>query len=303
MSCAKPKQLFDKTKIPFIIHQIWFQGFEHIPPKYAKFSETWKNQTLFTYEFWDETRIRTILNISPSWRKTFDSFPTMIQKIDFAKYLILFIYGGVYIDMDVFSVQPLEEFMKKHKNSSFLVFEHNTPCITITVNKLLGLEGKKIINNAVIFATPKHWRIQEIIRTCQYAQANWKKNWLSLQLRCLVTTGPIVFTNCIRKTNNWRKHVLPANIFEPFTTIEMVKLSNNMENSIIPRGPNEDQYDYLMNFLKSSSRMDSSTVGVHVLDLNWFKNGKENWKFRAFKKMHKVIKNTQHQPAVHAYAL
>ena len=34
----------------------------------------------------------------PKYLKTYNAFPLMIQKIDFAKYVILYHYGGIYID-------------------------------------------------------------------------------------------------------------------------------------------------------------------------------------------------------------
>lgn len=271
------------TDIPHIIHQIWFQGESVIPEKYRAFRKTWKDQDTFRYEFWDEERICNLMDFFPEYRATYISFPTMIQKIDFAKYVILYVYGGAYIDMDVFAVADLSSFLHTQSNMSFIVFQHNTPSITITVNKFMGLDGNKIINNAVIFCTSRNERMVSIIETCQNAQANWRKNWLSLQLRCLVTTGPIVFTNCIRKMDGWKSCVLPCEIFEPFTTLDMMKMSEkctHKENGFV-------NYDDLMSFFRNSQPI-PTTVGIHVLDLNWFKNGKENWKFKAFKKMQKI---------------
>lgn len=279
----------DKTnfeeKIPYLIHQIWFQGEEEIPIKYNTFRKGWKDLTNFKYEFWDETRIKTMMDFFPEYKRTYDSFPTMIQKIDFAKYIILFIYGGVYIDMDVFPVGDfLNSFMQNNSERSFIVFEHNTPYITITMNKLMGLDGTRIINNAVIFSSSRNKRLVDIIHACQYSQDNWKKNCLSLQLRCLVTTGPIVFTNCIRKTPGWRECVFEPEIFEPFTTLELVKMSDSF---LKYTDDGSVDYNFMMLYLKNVKNI-SGTVGIHVLDLSWFKDGKDNWKFRAFKKVQKV---------------
>jgi hypothetical protein len=46
---------------------------------------------------------------------------------------------------------------------------------------------------------------------------------------------------------------------------------------------------HLISFLKTRKNM-KNVVGVHVLDLNWFKNGKNNWKFRAYRTLQKVKK-------------
>jgi inositol phosphorylceramide mannosyltransferase catalytic subunit len=293
--------------IPNNIHQIWFQGENVIPAKYRAFQSTWKDTVKhpsYTYNFWDISSIENLLTggqISHRWNKTYHSFPTMIQKIDFAKYIILYMFGGIYIDMDVFSISPLSKLQNTLSNKDFVVFEHNTPCITITMNKLMGLQGDSLINNAVILSSIGNPKMRTIIETCCDAQARWKKNFLSLQLRCLVTTGPIVFTNCIRKFENWETMVMPAVMFEPFTTLEMARLSikeweeeqngnNNGDN--VQNGDNYggQEYDLLMKFLSTRKDM-TNVIGIHVLDLNWFKNGKNNWKFRAYRGIQKVKKN------------
>lgn len=276
------------SKIPSNIHQIWFQGKNEIPRKYLEFSKTWVHQQSHTYNFWDSTSIDALFSskqIDPLWRSVYHGFPTMIQKIDFAKYVILYMFGGVYIDMDVFAVRDLSFMSDLLSKKDFIVFQHNTPCITITMNKMMGLQGTKLINNAVIFSSRRNEKMRIIINTCCAAQLHWRKNLFSLQLRCLVTTGPIVFTNCIRQFEDWESYVMPAEMFEPYTTLEMTKLSDYFNNEQI-----EVDYDKVIKFLISHKDM-SRVVGIHVLDLNWFKNGKNNWKFKAYRSIQKIKKS------------
>lgn len=279
------------SPIPHCIHQIWFQGSSVVPVKYSIFQETWKQEKDFEYAFWEERSIDSLMDSVPfsKWKTTYHSFPTMIQKIDFAKYVILYMHGGVYIDMDVFAVHSLKDFLREQhtKNLDFIVFQHNTPCITVTMNKMMGLEGSRIINNAVIFSAPENPKIKMIINACCDAQSGWKKNFLSLQLRCLVTTGPIVFTNCIRKIPNWKGFTFPADIFEPYTTLEMATLSTLYRD--VAHNETVESCMHLISFLKTRKNM-KNVVGVHVLDLNWFENGKNNWKFRAYRTLQKVKK-------------
>jgi len=273
--------------IPRLIHQIWFQGSHSLPEKYKAFQSTWVYQDGIEYRFWEERTINALFaSFGGLWEEIYHSFPTMIQKIDFAKYVILYSYGGVYIDMDVFAVKKLTDFMESNIGVDFLTFQHNTPCITITMNKFMGLEGNKIINNAVIFCSSRNERMKKIINTCCSAQEDWKKDLLSKQLRCLVTTGPIIFTNCIRTFPDWNKYVREAEIFEPYTTLEMTKLSKPSDDVSIE----SNDYMKLMDYLISCKDM-QKVYGIHVLDLNWFKNGKNNWKFRAYRYIQKVKKS------------
>jgi mannosyltransferase OCH1-like enzyme len=271
------------ARIPRIIHQIWFQGEKHLPEKYLCFSDTWKAQTEFLYMFWDQNEIERLLyRFFPRWIAIYHSYPTMIQKIDLAKYMILFYYGGVYIDMDVFRVSDLGSFLNSQSQKSFIVFEHNAPYLTVSINKMMGLSGNRIINNAVIFSSPRHFRLKTLLDSCHFAQQhNWTKNVLSLQLRCLVTTGPIIFTNSIRTTEDWQSCVLHHSYFEPYTTLDMLHMSNIFSN-----GSGKTDHVKMMEWICEQNV--GNSIGVHALDLSWFKNGKDNWKFRAFQSMQNI---------------
>jgi hypothetical protein len=285
-------------QIPRVIHQIWFQGSPNLPEKYRKFQQTWKETTGFKYEFWDAERIESLLVYDNKWKETYHSFPTMIQKIDFAKYLILFVHGGIYVDMDAFAFPDtnvrLEDLLTAKKNVDFLVFQHNTPSGTVTFNKCMGLVGMKIINNAVIFSTRNNKKMKLIILSCMQAQKRWKRKCLSLQLRCLVTTGPIVFTNCVRSIPGWKECMMPYKMFEPYTTFEMEnmfplykkwkKLQENQVNQDNQEKDELNEWEKLILFLSTQRDMEG-TIAVHVLDLSWFKNGKDNWKFKTFRSL------------------
>lgn len=266
--------------IPKTIHQIWYQGQSQIPSKYRAFMKTWTDQQDLRYEFWDEKRI---LNVVPKEWMDILSVGKLIEKIDFAKYVILYLFGGVYVDMDLFAIQEISPFLQQNSSKDLIVFTHNTPKITIVVNNLLGLHGRMIINNAIIFCTKGNPKMLNIISACI---ASSKKNHLliSNQLRCLVTTGPIMFTNEIRKMKGWKDFTMSQDIFEPYTTLELTKLCADVGKWSHDGLVDEKEYENLMYFLANHKPI-PNTFGIHVLDLNWFKNGKNNWKFVIFKKI------------------
>ena len=272
-----------------LVHQIWFQGEENIPVKYLIFQKTWESQLGIDYRFWDKARIDQLMGtVSVAWNKTYLSFPTMIQKIDFAKYVILFIYGGVYLDMDIFAVRPITDFLNRKDviNLDFIVFKHNSQYITILANRLLGLSGNILINNAVIFSTAKNEKLEKIINTCCASQNNWKKFLYTRQARCLVTTGPIMFTNTIKAFDKWEHYTLSSKVFEPYTTLEMVTLMGAYAMNDYMH--DEEKYSQLMQLLKHRKDM-TGVIGIHVLDLNWCKNRKENWKFKVYLKVQNLM--------------
>src|SRR6478609_4350884 len=150
------------TMIPRTIHQIWMQGQEVLPAKYQAFQQTWKQEKDFHYELWDQQRIENLLVSSnnPEWQRIYNLCTTLIQKVDFGKYVILYTFGGIYVDMDVFSVksvipalgQSLSTFVDsiEEKGHSIALFPHNGPYFTVLMNKMMGLRGNTIVNNAVI---------------------------------------------------------------------------------------------------------------------------------------------------------
>lgn len=97
--------------IPKIIHQIWWQGVNNLPTDYPIFSESWKiNNPQYKYLLWDQEKIENLMSqYFPWFTNKFNSLPKMIQKIDAAKYMILYIYGGMYVDMDSECVKSIDD--------------------------------------------------------------------------------------------------------------------------------------------------------------------------------------------------
>jgi mannosyltransferase OCH1-like enzyme len=259
------------------------QGEDKFPDKYQLFQSTWKQEQNFTYEFWDEFRIEQLIKESKNinWQRIYDTCSSLIEKIDFSKYIIIWTYGGIYIDMDIFSVNAispdsgmyLENFINNIEKCGHTAafFPHNGTNFTIFINKLLGLHGNIIINNAVIVSSCKNEYIECIIRDCEKALNYWKsKWWFFLRSKCLVTTGPIMFSNSIQQFNEWNKMVHDVNIFEPYTSLQLAKLT--------------DRWDCVNDCMKKLviSTDITNTIGVHVLDLSWLrgKKTKRTWESR-----------------------
>ncbi len=275
------------SNIPNAIHQIWFQGENELPEKYQVFRSTWMNQMNFNYKLWDGEDIYKFIqssndnlleNLEIDCLSVYNSFPTMIQKIDFAKYLILYVYGGVYIDMDSFAIKQLNEFLDINSDLTFMVFPHNVPCTAVTLSKGLGLKGTILINNAVIFSTPLNERIAKVIKSCANAQQGVLKMFVSKQLKCLVTTGPVVFTNSVRSIKGWEKCVMPIETFEPYTNLEVHTLAN----------VNDPQS--IMRILISGDRL-TKTYGIHIFDVNWFDKGKRHWRIKLLRQLYRKRSN------------
>lgn len=99
--------------IPKIIHQIWLQGKNNIPPELKLFhDECYVVNNNFKQMFWDENKIRKLLKskFGKKYVDLFDYFTVFAQKADFARYAILYTYGGIYLDMDTKCKKNLSPF-------------------------------------------------------------------------------------------------------------------------------------------------------------------------------------------------
>lgn len=89
-----------------LIHQIWFQGEKNLPNRYKPWKDRWVSLA-DEYKLWDAVEIEELIkeHLHPSYLTLYLDYQHDIQRIDFAKYVILYLRGGVYCDMDMQLVQ------------------------------------------------------------------------------------------------------------------------------------------------------------------------------------------------------
>jgi len=167
--------------IPRITHQIWFQGWDVIPEKFKKNSETLATlNPTYKHMQWDETSLRHECGkLGQEVVAKFDSFSLMIQKIDLGRYVVLYNYGGITVDTDMVSLKPIDE----------------TPGIE-TDALIVSMAGFPYnwlgyANNALLIAKAHHFIIQEIIQTIVSNTTSSEDIYN--------TTGPLLINNIITK--------------------------------------------------------------------------------------------------------
>lgn len=96
-------------KFEKIIHQTWIS--EEIPGRTAPWIEKWlKLNPDWTYMFWtDESARLFIQEHFPALLPVYDSWTVPVQKADMFRYVALYAFGGVYADLDMEDLKPLEE--------------------------------------------------------------------------------------------------------------------------------------------------------------------------------------------------
>lgn len=100
--------------IPKIIHQIWIQGYDYIPIDLIDYHNSCKKvNDDFEYVIWDNKKIKNFLKeyFDKKYLQTYNNYTIYAQKADFARYTILYVYGGIYLDMDMLCKKNLSDFL------------------------------------------------------------------------------------------------------------------------------------------------------------------------------------------------
>jgi mannosyltransferase OCH1-like enzyme len=188
--------------IPKIIHQIWLQGEKHIPSNIKKRQDSVKSKNPdWTYMLWDEPRILALISANKQWVKTYYSFNYLLQKVDYARYIIIYLFGGIYIDIDCWCLKPLTQFLTDFQQYDLIVSYINMPLLPNT------------LNNGVFIASPNNVVIHKMIESVeQHSTCN-----INIKSVCIhTTTGPFRFNQVISKYKHLCKtKILPFEYMEP----------------------------------------------------------------------------------------
>ena len=209
-------------EFPRIIHQIWLQGLVDLPEKYLNNVNQIKNYNPnFEHILWDEIQILEMFKSEPQLLKVYYKLLYLHQKVDFARYVILYKYGGIYIDIDVEPVRALENLFREFNQYDLIVSFSNTD----RLESYYLCQKSKCVNNGIIITKPENNVILQII---DYIKKNPSYPVMSTKMSCINdTTGPNMFSHIILKNlNTSRIKILDNDYLEP-CTFEGCKVTEN----------------------------------------------------------------------------
>jgi mannosyltransferase OCH1-like enzyme len=127
---SKCGQIFPTIKyevsIPKIIMQTWKT--QEVPEKW-KISPLSIKNLMYDWKYIlmdDEENRKFVENFFPDFLSFYDNFPYNIQRADAIRYMFLYMYGGVYMDLDFEVQQDLSILFKKENSCEiFLVKSGN----------------------------------------------------------------------------------------------------------------------------------------------------------------------------------
>lgn len=170
-----------------VAHFIWFQG--PPPSKYLTTIDTFKikNPTFKVY-IWSESTLLPLLTGNSIFKNGIDKCQYMIQKIDIYKFVILYYYGGIYLDLDIKTETPF--------SNSFLteIKKHDLVFSKIKLIPYLPIDH---LNNGIIFAKRGSPLLLKIVDDINWDQPFYKtKDW-----RVLDTAGPMYINRWCNQNN------------------------------------------------------------------------------------------------------
>lgn len=98
-------------KTPKIIHQVYdYRNGGKIPKQLLEISLTWKkNHPDWEYRLWDHYAIDAFMKqYYPHYINRYFQFKYPVQRWDSIRYLLIYHYGGLYVDMDYESLEPID---------------------------------------------------------------------------------------------------------------------------------------------------------------------------------------------------
>ena len=126
--------LLPRVQIPCIIHQTFKSRV--LPPLWQDTPASWcRHHPTWTYMFWDdEANRRLVASKFPSFLASYDSYEYPIQRADAVRYMILYTYGGLYVDMDMAANRQVDDLFYGEAD----VYLLRSPNMEIMTNCLMG---------------------------------------------------------------------------------------------------------------------------------------------------------------------
>ena len=166
--------------IPRIIHQTWDST--AVPRTFLPWMSSWtRHHPHWQHWFWTPEDIRCLFRRRYArLAYLYESYPTQLQRADVMRYFILHAFGGVYVDLDVESLRPLDPLLA---NRSCVLSEEPYEHVYI-LNSL----RKANVMNTIMACRPGHALFKELL--ANLSQYNSDKNAVN-------TTGPFYMTSVL----------------------------------------------------------------------------------------------------------
>ncbi len=205
-----------------------------LPDTFHVLGETWKRDYPdWEYILWNDKMMNDFINENyPQYVEIYNSFPYDVQRWDAIRYLIMDKMGGMYVDCDYESIEPMNELLAD-KTCCFAMepasHKHHLN------SDLTG----QVFSNAMMLSIPGHPFMRELIDAVFGEHSNEYLGKVK-GFHVMVTTGPYLILDLYRALPVEKKdavYLIPAKYVMPFSIPQAHRyrygeMSNELENCI-----------------------------------------------------------------------
>lgn len=201
--------------IPKIIHFLWVDFSNElnqnpvIPEKHlANLTHTKLLHPDYQIKIWNGYECDQLVNkYFPSKYKIYWSLQKPIMRCDFARLVILYVFGGIYSDMDRISLKTYNEILSKYSEYDFIT------------SKTGDFSFYDDVNNDIMFATKQNDFVFQCIQGIKKHNA-----WFNL-LNVFLTAGPLYMQQMYRRYKGPSKNIALHTEFNACTMCDCKMLS------------------------------------------------------------------------------
>jgi len=198
---------YTSSGIPKIIHQVWINDTflgnpkKEVPDKWKKCQQEWENlHPDWLYILWTDDMVLSYLtNYHPDIINHYKNYEYLIQRADMVRYFILYDYGGIYCDLDMYPLKNIELMIKCNLNC--FVYSSNNDSIT-----------------NLFMISPKHSQIMKKIQN-RLKNPKLPLYCFGKHLKVIYTTGPAMLNNLLLNEINDPFIILPRKLFNPYSIV------------------------------------------------------------------------------------
>jgi mannosyltransferase OCH1-like enzyme len=176
--------------VPSLLHQIWMQGKDLVPTKYAAARATWSAvHPRWEIRVWDEADLVALVHGTP-WEAALRLCRRLIQRADVLRCAVLERFGGVYADMDMYALKPLDPLLQ---NDSHVQVGETTFQGVPLVRHIMRL------NNGIILCPPglAFWRKEFLPSLMLRLHTHTLLDDISPAWNTIRTTGPGLWSSFV----------------------------------------------------------------------------------------------------------
>lgn len=195
--------------IPRVINLTWMQGWSQLPDKFrSNIQSIIDKNPGYKIRYWDEHSLRDAVRLlGPEYLAKWNSFSHMHQRVDFGRYVALYVTGGgISTDVDVVALKGFDS-TPNIDSSNFVVSYNSSNAFENYIKN-----GRRVaLNNATILVGPNNQILKGLIDHIMGLSCEVNQDKES----CIQsTTGPREFTEYLDQYKD-EITVLDHRFFEP----------------------------------------------------------------------------------------